>query len=245
MSRQRSSRRVSTRRAKMAEKKARRNIVVAIILAVILMGIFLFVIMPIVFEVAINFARNNHTGDGILTSDTIPPQKPAFQPPEEFTNEEKLTINGFTEPAAKVELIVDSLVFSETVADEQGAFSFEESLEAGEHQVQVKAMDDSKNESVSSSYPVTVDVTAPSLNISNPQDETTYTLRSEKVLTIEGAASEKGTVYVNGSLVFTDEDGNFTSSYSLGDGDNEIEIVAEDQAGNKSETTKLTIYYRP
>lgn len=229
----------------MAEKKARRNIILAIILAVVFSAIFLFVIMPVVFEVAINFARSNSTGDGFLTTDTIPPQRPAFQPPEEFLNEDKLTLSGFTEAGAKVELLIDGQLAAETAADDQGAFSVEHNLAPGEYRLQVKAIDDAKNESVSESYLVTVDVAAPTLKIESPKTESVFTLRSEKVVSIKGQASEQGRIYVNGSLVFTDEDGNFESRVSLGEGDNEIKIEAEDQAGNRSEPVVLKLYYRP
>lgn len=247
MPRRRSTSRISARQAKQAEYKARRNIILAVLMAGILIILFLFVIVPVVFDLAINFAHQGSQTNP-FAEDTIAPQKPVFQPPDEYQNEQTIKIEGFTEPAAKLTLEVFSDQQKqeyETVAAEDGSFSFEEKLTEGEYKIKVTAEDKAGNESQSQTHPITIDLTTPTITINSPESGITFSLRSERIAQIEGQASEISSVFLNDSLVFTDEEGVFSTSYSLQEGENKLTFIAEDQAGNRSDPTELTIYYRP
>lgn len=237
------ARQLSTRRAQIEEQRARRNLVLALIATITLGILFLIFVMPLLFRVVVQFSQRGN--EVINSGDTIPPQRPVFQPPEEFVNNEDFTISGFTEASAKVELVVDGQVVSTTEAGDDGAFSLNTTLEEGEHDLLVVATDAAGNTSQSSNYLVTVDTTKPTLLIDSPENNTTYTLRSEQVVSIIGKLSEKGEVRVNGSRTTTNEDGEFTARFTLKEGDNDIVIIGIDQAGNESEPTELDIDYDP
>jgi len=235
--------RVSSRRVKIEQQKAQRNMAIAIVVSAVVGLAFLVLAVPLLFEFAVDFARKN-TPEPVVT-DTIPPQKPVFQPPEEYLKETKLVINGYTESAAHVQLIVDGQEKATTTAAEDGAFTFESELSEGEHVVVVEAKDEAGNSSLTSEYPVTVDVTVPSLNIDEPTPDTTFTLRTERVVKVIGSMNEPGTVYVNGAMNSTDEEGKFESSLSLGEGENTVTVRGEDLAGNPTDETSFKVFYRP
>lgn len=237
------AKRVSVRRARLEQQKAQRNLILSILLAVVIGVVFLFVAMPLIFQFAIDFARSNDTG--LTFTDTIPPQRPAFQPPEEYVNKSELELSGYTEANAEVRLIISGQTFATTTADENGEFSFKENLTEGEYTLLVEAADEAGNVNASAEHPINVDLTKPTLSINTPEDGKVFTLRSEKVVKIEGILSEPGTVYVNGSFSLTDEEGVFTSSLSLSEGENEIKISGEDLAGNKSDEKVITVRYEP
>lgn len=237
------AKRVSVRRARLEQEKAKRNLILSVLLAIVIGVVFLFVAMPLIFQFAIDFARSNDTG--LTFSDTIPPQRPAFQPPEEYLNKSELELSGYTEANAEVRLIISGQTFATTTANESGEFTFKENLTEGEHSLLVEAADEAGNVNASAEYPMNVDLTKPTLTINSPEDGKVFTLRSEKVVKIEGIMSEPGTVYVNGSFGLTDDDGVFTSSLSLGEGENEIKIHGEDRAGNSSDEQVINVRYEP
>jgi hypothetical protein len=237
--------RVSLRRASIQEKRAQRQGVVAIVVGIVLLLLFIFVLIPLLFDGAVRFARRGGKGN-ILNSDTLPPQRPMVTPLSEHSKSTNFEVKGFTEAKAHVTLVVDGSVQSETEADNEGAFTFAFTMSEGEHEVWVVAEDEAKNMSPESErFPVKVDTTTPSLTIESPQAGAVFTLPRERVLSIKGKASEKGTVFVNGSRVTTAEDGTFSSTFTLGNGGNEITFRVEDEAGNTSDEQKISVEYKP
>jgi hypothetical protein len=234
---------LSTRRAQIEEQRARRNLVLALVVTITLGILFLIFAMPLIFRVVVQFARQG--GEGTSIGDTIPPQRPVFQPPAEFMNSKEFSINGFTEAKAKVDLVIDGQVVATTEAGDDGGFSLKTNLDEKQYDILVAATDEAGNMSQSSNYSVTVDTTKPTLLIDSPKNNTTFTLRSEQVVSIIGMLSEKGEVRVNGSRHTTNEDGEFTARFTLKEGDNDIEIIGIDQAGNQSDATVLDINYDP
>jgi len=237
------AKRVSTRRVRLEQQKATRNLIVAVILAVIIGVVFLFVAVPVIFQFAIDFARSKDAG--VVFSDTIPPQKPVFQPPEEFVNTTELNLSGYTEAKAQVELIIDGQSIATVTANDDGEFSFTQNLEEGEHTLVVEASDAAGNQSDSNDYVITVDTTTPTLTIESPENGKIFTLRSEQVVTVSGSLGEPGTVYVSGSLTNTDEEGAFSTRYTLGEGENSIKVRGEDKAGNQTDEQEIKVQYRP
>lgn len=236
--------RVSLRRASIQEKRAQRQGLVAIFVGILLLLIFVFVLIPLLFDVALRFARRGGSGN-ILANDTLPPQRPMLTPLADHSKETNFEVKGFTEAKAQVSLLVDGAEQSMNQADDEGAFTFAFTMSEGEHDVWVVAQDEATNMSESDRYSVVVDTTTPTLMIESPESGAVFTLPRERVLSIKGKASEKGTVFVNGSRVTTAEDGAFSSTLTLGDGANEITFRVEDQAGNTSDEQKLNVEYRP
>lgn len=238
-------RNVSLRRAKIQENKAKNQAVIFSVFSIVLLLVFVFAIVPLVFDLAIRFARSNGTG---LTAneDTLPPQRPVLAPLPDASNQTDFKITGFTEAGAKVSLIVDGGEVNSITAGADGDFSFDQTFGEGEHEIWTVAYDEAENQSpLSDTIKIVIDKTTPSFTIDQPQDGAVFTLPRERVLTIKGKASEKATVFVNSSMISTSDTGEFETSIQLGEGKNELTLKAQDAAGNVSDEKKISVEYRP
>jgi bacillopeptidase F len=235
---------VSSRRAQVQERKAKRQLFWSIMAALVLGIIFVFFLMPLLFSFVVSIARRGQPVQE--TGDVIPPQRPVLQPPAQFQNQKALVLTGFTEAGAQAQLYLDNSQSNVAAANESGEFSFTLELEEGEHELWVSAADEAGNiSSESQHYSVAVDLTAPTLELTQPEDGAVFTLPRERTQTVKGKVSEKAQVRVNGALTQTDAEGNFSAMIQLAEGRNEIAVTATDQAGNSSEEKKIAVEYRP
>jgi hypothetical protein len=62
------------------------------------------------------------------------------------------------------------------------------------------------------------------------------------LVTVEGNTEDETTVTINGRMVVIKSDNSFSYSYPLNQGDNKLVIVAEDEAGNKTEIERNIKY---
>ncbi|HDH63404.1 MAG TPA: hypothetical protein ENF66_01765, partial [Firmicutes bacterium] len=114
-------------------------------------------------------------------------------------------------------------------------------LKEGNHTFSVKAKDEAGNESEVLTYTFIVDITPPELEVTSPQDGT---LAKDKLIDVTGKTEPNIKVDVNGIIVNSDSQGNFTASYSLNEGDNLLTIKAIDKAGNET-VKKIHVTYKP
>jgi len=114
-------------------------------------------------------------------------------------------------------------------------------LKEGSHTFSVKAKDEAGNESEVLIYTFIVDITPPELEVTSPQDGTQA---KDKLIDITGKTEPNIKVDVNGIIVNSDSQGNFTASYSLNEGDNLLTIKAIDKAGNET-VKKIHVIYKP
>lgn len=114
-------------------------------------------------------------------------------------------------------------------------------LKEGSHTFSVKAKDEAGNESEVLTYTFIVDITPPPLEVTSPQDGTQA---KDKLIDITGKTEPNIKVDINGVVVNSDSEGNFTASYSLNEGDNLLTIKAIDKAGNET-VKKIHVIYKP
>ncbi len=235
---------VSSRRAQVQERKAKRQLFWSILAALVLGIIFVVFLMPLLFSLVVSVARRGQPV--VEQGDVIPPQRPVLQPPAEFYNQKEFILTGFTEAGAEARLYLDNNQNSVVAANDSGEFSFTLQLEEGEHELWVSAVDKAGNISNESEhYLLTIDVTVPTVELTQPEDKAVFTLPRERTQTVKGKVSERATARVNGAMTQTDAEGNFSVMIQLATGQNEIVITATDLAGNASEEKKITVEYRP
>jgi uncharacterized protein YfaP (DUF2135 family) len=83
--------------------------------------------------------------------------------------------------------------------------------------------------------------TSVTLNITQPQDETTV---STSTVQVKGVTTGDATVDVNGSMVDVGADGAFSTTVTLEQGPNSIQVTASDSQGSDN-TQVLTVIYQP
>ena len=79
----------------------------------------------------------------------------------------------------------------------------------------------------------------PKLDVQEPSDNTKTNKEDVK---ISGVTDKETTIRVNGQPLIVDVDGKFTTMLRLKDGENKIQITAEDIVGNQ-EVKNLTVTY--
>ncbi len=237
--------RVSVRRAKIEEQRARKMAIGATIGAVLLGGIFLIFIFPLLLRGAIYVAQQ---GSPVVEQEEkkLPPQTPIIAAPAEYNSTGTLEISGFTRANTQVTLMVNEQERAITESDADGEFSFSISLPDDAYEIYLFATGDDKNTSPDSQrYSITVDRVSPTLQVTEPQDGAVFTLRREQNTTVRGTLSEVGFVVVNSTRVRTNADGEFQAQIQLGEGENRLEFTGEDLAGNQSEPVVRTVRYQP
>ncbi|MBN1618646.1 hypothetical protein JW887_04900 [Candidatus Dojkabacteria bacterium] len=108
-------------------------------------------------------------------------------------------------------------------------------LKEGENNYVVYARDEWRNES-SKDFVITADYTNPKIEVLSPNYKETYSGNVE----VKCNASDKNEIQkvtINGKDIKKNKEGNFVLTISLEDGDNTIEIVAWDKAGNRKKET--------
>jgi len=175
--------------------------------------------------------------------DTIPPIAPQFAAVPEATNTATINISGSSEPQSKVKIYVNDELLTTTQANTKGEFFVEKvPLQKGENILTALAVDEAGNQSeISEEVKVTYDNVPPELEITQPEgNKTVY----EPKIEIKGKTeSEEIKVTINGHLALVEKDGHFNYLYELAGGENKIEIVAEDLAGNKTKKELIINYH--
>ena len=121
------------------------------------------------------------------------------------------------------------------------------SLSDGSHTLVVSVDDNDGNKATSSTINFTTDTVAPTLNVTNPSTNGTYT--SEASLVVSGTASDStsGTPTVTVKLnsgsaeAVTVTNGSFSKTVTLTNGSNTIVVTATDKAGKVTTITRTII----
>ncbi|WP_301600041.1 Ig-like domain-containing protein, partial [Curtobacterium flaccumfaciens] len=178
--------------------------------------------------------------------DTEAPTAPVVTSPSDLDNG-KGPITGTAEPGSTVIIRdEDGNELGRGEANDDGDFSIEldEPLNDGEHKLELIAEDDAGNESNPTDTTVDVDTKAPTAPVvTSPSD------------LADGKGPISGTAEPGSTVIIRDEDGNelgrdtadengdfeIVLDEPLTDGAHDLELIAQDKAGNESDPTKTTV----
>lgn len=167
-----------------------------------------------------------------VTVDLTPPPLSVSEPAEGLvTNQSKLSVKGSTEAGAAV-----SVQGASAAVDPAGNFLHELTLDDGTHTLSVVATDPAGNQKAVQRS-VTVKTAGPDLRVVSPAEGL---LTNQKTLTVSGTTEAGATVTVQGSQVSVGSDGSFSTTRTLSEGGNLVEVKATDVAGN-SRTIQRTV----
>lgn len=230
-----------SRLTRVEEKRNIRKASVYIISTIALVVILIMFGLPTMAKLAGFLTNLKSSATPVEQNDTTPPAPPQIETPAEYVNTDQLGIKGTAESGATIVVNANGSK-EETTADRDGLFNYTFSLVKGENTFSVSAKDSSGNESQTSKvYTINFDDEAPTIEVSAPEDGKSFYGSKQRQIVIEGT-TDGSTLTINGRVVVVENDGSFTYAISLQEGDNNFEIVAEDQAGNKT-TEKLTVSY--
>jgi uncharacterized protein YfaP (DUF2135 family) len=230
------------------EKKTKKTIFLSIIGIVII----LFLVLRFGLDLLVNFSlflsgprsqvesQSNSNSINYLAA-------PVLNPTFTATNSAEVNITGKAMPDSDITLYLNGSTQDQTKAGSDGIFSFNEILKNGDNQIKAKAQNGNKKSDYSDPLNILYTNSAPTLDISTPFDGQTFNNNqtvSDNTINITGQTDSGATVTINNFIATVDENNNFSYSFAMQNGDNQIKIIAVDQAGNKTEKD-LKITYSP
>lgn len=217
------------------EIKNRRNAIFYIFLTIAAILILYFLGIPALGRLTSIVSSIKNKDNKITSSDITPPPPPKFKNFSEFSNQENQTLYGNTEAGATVKLTFNG-TNQETLADNDGQFSFNVTLKDGTNTFAATATDQAGNQSQKSNdYQITFDKKSPDLEITSPNDGSSFFGSTQRQLTIQGKTEIESEVTINDRIISVDDAGIFQYTTTLNEGANIFNIKSKDKAGNVTE----------
>ncbi len=185
------------------------------------------------------------SSEPIEKADSLAPVAPTLLSLPEATNSAKISVAGYTETGVTVKLSRGGIVVEETVSDSDGNFEFKDIvLKEGNNEFMAEGIDSQGNSSEpSKTHLVTFDNTPPQITVNQPEANKRF-FDKDSPIVISGQTEVDTNLTINAKFVRVDNDGSFNLKWPLSEGDNQLDFLARDSAGN--ETKKLlTVNYTP
>ncbi len=223
-----------SRLSKNAVKKTKKTIILSI-LGIILI---LFLLVKFGIGILVNFSlflAGSKDQSGLNNSNQINfIAPPTLNPLPSATNSARIVISGKSSKERTVELFIDNDLTNEAQTDENGNFTFTQTLKEGDNQIKTRVNYKNKKSDFSISFGVLYKNSEPLLEITYPTDGQSFK-KDQNSVGVAGKTDLGVNITVNGFWAVIDDNNNFSYNFPLQNGDNEIKIVATDQAGNKAE----------
>ncbi|MEK7543778.1 MAG: hypothetical protein AAB557_02850 [Patescibacteria group bacterium] len=207
--------------------------------------IFLFIFglkILVGFSLMVDRIRGNTPQQASQNQELILP--PILDSLPEATNSASITITGKSDLGLKIVLYIDEEEATTLPVKDDGTFSFTKKLPEGDHTVSAKAKNDKDGVSdLSNVLSVSIKRKKPELTITSPTDGARVVGESNALI-VKGKTASDNTVTVNDRLAVVGNDGSFSYTFSLSEGDNTLHIVATDPAGNQETEDRRVTYQR-
>jgi len=234
---------MTSRLEKKAEKQLLRNTLLAVA------GIIVICILLVKFglQFLINFSlklenANKNMPQSANVSNPTYIAPPILYPLPTATNSAEITVSGYSLPHQQVVLYVNGSVADRTMTNSDKSFSFQKvPLQSGQNSIKAKVVADNNQQSdYSDNQTVIYNNKAPTLSVTSPQDGQTF--KGDNHITISGKTDPNDTVTINDFQAIVDDNGNFSYTMALQNGDTTLNVVATDSAGNKT-TKQIKVHF--
>lgn len=234
-----------SRISRIEERQTKKQLFLVVIGTIILLLLIFTVGIPLVVNLSVMIGNLKSRQPLVDRGDKTAPFPPTLTPVATATNSAVLKLEGYAEPQSTLTVMLNGSEVKKVLVASDGAFSFTDlTLDEGENRIAATATDQAGNESKeSSALSVVFKKNAPKLEISEPQENQIFDKNNQEI-TIAGKTDIGNRVTVNERFVSVRDDGFFSYRLRLSDGENTLNIVTTDQAGN---TTKLErkVTYQP
>jgi hypothetical protein len=177
-------------------------------------------------------AGNTNSAEWTLYLDITPPPLSIFSPADGLlTNQGTTALAGRTEPGATVK-VNDAAV----TVQPDGSFTMDYTLSRGTNTLKVVAMDAAGNDAQAIRTVVMDNEVL--LRVVFPEDGL---LTNQITILVTGSTDPDAQVRLNDALVTVGADGNFSVTYTLDEGQNQLAFSARDRAGNAAGLTRKVI----
>ena len=166
---------------------------------------------------------------------------PILNPLPNATNSARIVISGKASNGQTIYLYINNKNTNEILVDENGSFTFSENLGSGNNLIKTRAQQDDKKSDFSNTINVIFKNSQPTLEVDSPSDGQSFK-KDQNSVNVTGRTDSGVSITVNGFWAVINDNNNFSYILLLQNGDNEIKIVALDQAGNKTEKSLKVNY---
>lgn len=226
-----------SRRASVEEKKNIRQAFIFGVLTIVSLIVLVVFGLPLIAKFATLLTNIKQSELPVEQEDKTPPAPPKFDPFPEVTNKLSVELKGTSEAGSTVVLFVNKKK-EEVLANNNGEFSYTFPLNKGDNTISALTKDASGNEGQKTQvYKITFDNEPPEMEITKPEDGSEFFGSRQRQITIEGTTEAGATLTINDRVVVVDENGEFTFTTTLSEGDNGFNIKSKDKAENETEKT--------
>jgi len=220
------------------DQVTKKTVLLGILTIILAIGVLVFGLPLLIrFSIFLGQGKSSKT----VADKVLPPLAPRLVLPFEATNTATVAIQGFAEAKVNVELFKNDVSVGKTEVTDNGDFGFSGiNLDTGDNNFTAVASTD-KTGSGEKSSPVDLvyDTTPPNLVLTNPSEDSLSVDSAD--FDITGTTDKGSSVTINGHVAMVDDNGNFKLKWQLNTGENDLEIVAQDAAGNQTrKTIKIT-----
>ena len=232
---------VRSRLSRRTEQKTKRNLLLNI-LGIILVVLLIFKFgIPLLINISLFLSGSKGAQEQSQNHNPSFIAPPILEPLPQATRSANIIVSGIASKGQTISLYInDSLVDSMKTKD-NGTFSFKETIFTGENIIKTKAILGNKESDFSNILTTSFKSAPPSLNISSPADGQSFS-KDQNTIDVKGTTDADVKVTVNGFWAITDDSGYFSYRLALASGENKINLVAVDIAGNKSERAIKVTY---
>ncbi len=234
-----------SRLSRVSDRKEKRRLILAIVgIIAIFTLILVFGVKALIgFSLLVEKLRGSTTTATQQSQTIILP--PTLDPPASATNSATISVTGKGQSGLTLILYVNNNKSSQLPVKKDGTFVVSSvQLTNGSNTISAKLADAKGNLSdLSNIVSVTYGNTPPRLVISDPTDNTTVS-GDPNTVTVNGMTDDNVTVTVNDRMVVIKTDNSFSFSYPLNEGNNILNIVATDPAGNQTTVQRNITYHK-
>ncbi len=220
------------------EKETKKYLFLTVSSIIIFVIILIFFGIPLLIQFSLfvsNFASKQANND--TAKETILVSPPELTLPYSATSSAEITIVGTAQKDQKVKIYVNDAIQDETKVTANDSFKFTSIiLDEGANRIEAVAITkDNKKSKLSDPIMVQYIKDPPKLDVSSPTENQEIRGGEHNPTTVRGKSDAKASITVNGFWAITDSNGNFHYNLPLRDGENTIQVIATDPAGNKTE----------
>jgi hypothetical protein len=161
------------------------------------------------------------------------------------TNSGVISVGGSGQKGQTIYLYVNNDRIADTEVSDDETFSFDDiRLQDGDNEIFAKAKVKNQTSDDSEQYHITYIKNPPDLSIDSPADGQSYHGGDDRTITVTGKTADNARVTVNGFYAVMQSGGSFHYRLTLSDGDNQLKIIAIDEANNHTEKD-IKVTYNP
>jgi bacillopeptidase F len=224
---------MASRLSRNIEKKSEKRLILSIV--GIIAVLFLLVRYGVPSLIGFSDFLANTKGSQDTTKSNSIVGVPIFTTSFTATNSAAISLDGNAAPKEKINLYVNDNLTDSVDTKDDGTFSFKNvSLKLGNNDLKAKAIKNKDESEFSDTLSIQYKTSQPGLLIEEPSDGQNFPKETTSV-NVKGKTDPGVKVTINDFWALDDQDGNYSYNLTLQSGDNQIKVVAVDDAGNKTE----------